>query len=190
MDKSDLRLLSALEQDSRVSLKNLAEKIDINTSTIYHRLHKLRENNILEKFTITINPKLLGLTHHSILNIRLKKMVVGKMDKMFLESFAKYLGEEFEELLFSGIGEDERIWCIITCRNEEHFEDFREKLEENPYIQDYELINLEKIMKGHKIFSINVGLIKINQDGEYFDDSKEEKIEDEETQDTTSEIIF
>ena len=51
MDHIDVKLLSAMEKDSRVSLKYLAKELDIKTSTIYHRLHKLKESNILESGT-------------------------------------------------------------------------------------------------------------------------------------------
>ncbi|MHA1512037.1 MAG: Lrp/AsnC family transcriptional regulator [Promethearchaeota archaeon] len=52
MDKVDIKLLAAMEQNSRISLKNLARDLNVKTSTIYHRLHKLKESNILENFTI------------------------------------------------------------------------------------------------------------------------------------------
>ncbi|MFX0099261.1 MAG: AsnC family transcriptional regulator [Candidatus Hodarchaeota archaeon] len=41
MDEIDKKLLLSLEKDARVSLKNLAKELEVKTSTIYHRLHKL-----------------------------------------------------------------------------------------------------------------------------------------------------
>ena len=99
MDKVDIKLLAAMEENSRISLKNLARDLNVKTSTIYHRLHKLKESNILENFTIIINPEAVGLNKHAIMNIRLKKMVIGKLDTMFLESFGKFLAEQYEEVL-------------------------------------------------------------------------------------------
>ena len=194
MDNVDLRLLDAMEKNSRVSLKNLARDLNVKTSTIYHRLHKLRESNILERFTIVINPEEVGLTVHTLLSIRLKKMVIGKLDSMFLESFAKFLSDQYEEVLFSSVGDDEQIWVICTFRDDEHKEKFLNDIKENPYIESYNSVLFNKIIKGRKIFSFQSNMLELDDDGEYFDDAKEmrkkEKEEESFSEKNTSEVFF
>lgn len=176
MDKVDIKLLAAMEQNSRISLKNLARDLNVKTSTIYHRLHKLKESNILENFTIIINPEAVGLNKHVIMNIRLKKMVIGKLDTMFLESFGKFLAEQYEEVLFSSVGSDEMIWIIATFRDDKHFEHFKSEIKENPYIEKYETVVLNNILKGKKIFKFLPNLLKQEAKGDYFsDDDGDEK---------------
>jgi len=192
MDKIDVKILAALEQDSRLSLKSLAEDLGIKTSTIYHRIHKLKENNVLEGFTIVVNPVKIGLIIHCLIQIKLSRTIVGKLDKMFLESFAKYLNEDFEELVFSSIGSDESIWCLASFKEEKELGVFEEKMEENQYIEDFTLIRLNDITKGKKIFAFREDLINIDGEGEYFDDLNFEDVEKEEEikQPEKTEIYF
>lgn len=189
MDKVDINLLAALEDNARVSLKNLAKKLKVKTSTIYHRLHKLRESNILERFTIVINPEEVGLKVHALLSIRLKKMVIGKLDKMFLESFAKYLADQYNECIFSATASDEQIWLIATFKTDDALKEFCEKLTENPYIENYETIKLLKIVKGKKIFKFDSNSMEDDEEGEYFDDVLADD-EEEGLEKNTSEVFF
>lgn len=194
MDKVDIKLLAAMEENSRISLKNLARDLNVKTSTIYHRLHKLKESNILENFTIIINPEACGLNINCIMNIRLKKMVIGKLDTMFLESFGKFLAEQYEEVLFSSVGSDEMIWIIATFRDDKHFEKFKSEIKENPYIEKFETVLLNKILKGKKIFKFLPNLMKHEAEGDYFsedkDDDKEKEKKDEDDDESSSEIFF
>ena len=188
MDKVDMKLLAAMEQNSRISLKNLARDLNVKTSTIYHRLHKLKESNILENFTIIINPEAVGLHKHAIMNIRLKKMVIGKLDTMFLESFGKFLAEQYEEVLFSSVGSDEMIWIIATFRDDNHFEHFKSEISENPYIEKFETVLLNSILKGQKIFKFLPNLLKQEAKGDYFsEDDEDEKSDANKKKNDTSE---
>ena len=195
MDKVDMKLLAAMEQNSRISLKNLARDLNVKTSTIYHRLHKLKESNILENFTIIINPEAVGLNKHCIFSIRLKKMVIGKLDTMFLESFGKFLAEQYEEVLFSSVGSDEMIWIIATFRDDKHFEHFKSEISGNPYIEKFEIVLLNNILKGKKIFKFLPNLLKQEAQGDYFseDDEDEKKDKNEESdfgKDDDTDIFF
>ena len=133
MDDLDLSILAKIEENSRIPLKELAESLDLNSSTIYSRLHKLRESDILKSFTITINPEKIGLSQFAILAIRLGKIVVGAMDSMFLKSFAQFLKQQYKEILLATIGSDDQIWLILTFRDQAHQVAFVENLKKNDY---------------------------------------------------------
>ncbi|MHA1585483.1 MAG: Lrp/AsnC family transcriptional regulator [Promethearchaeota archaeon] len=195
MDKVDIKLLAAMEKNARVSLKNLARDLDVKTSTIYHRLHKLRESNILERFTIVVNPEAIGLTVHTLIAIRLKKMVIGRLDSMFLESFAKFLSDQYKEVLFSSVGNDEQIWVITSFQNDEHFEKFNTQIKENPYIESFNVVKFSKILKGKKIFTFQDDMLPYEEEGEYFDDSDDNLLDNEDEdkeikEKNTSEVFF
>jgi len=192
MDKVDIKLLAAMEKNSRVSLKNLARDLNVKTSTIYHRLHKLRESNILDRFTIVINPEEIGLTVHSLVSIRLKKMVIGKLDSMFLESFGKFLSDQYQEVLFSSVGDDEQIWIIATFKDQDHFTKFCELIKENPYIESFSTIMFNKILKGKKIFTFTGNMLESDNKGEYFDDNSDEikKLPIDKSEQNTTEVFF
>jgi DNA-binding Lrp family transcriptional regulator len=150
MDTLDVALLAAMEENARISLKNLAKDLDVKTSTIYHRLNKLRKQGMLERFTIVVNPSRLGLHEQQLVTLRLKKMFIGKLDVMFVESFAKYLVEQYPEIQYCAIGEDAQIFLMGIFRNATDAEKFRRELELNPYLDSIHTIKMQKVYKGDK----------------------------------------
>ena len=60
LDAKDHLIISALREDSRSSIRDIAKKTKLRPSTVHQRLVKLRKNNIIEKFTLKLNNKALG----------------------------------------------------------------------------------------------------------------------------------
>jgi DNA-binding Lrp family transcriptional regulator len=191
LDQIDVKLLQHLEKNSRVSLKNLARDLNVKTSTIYHRLNKLKKSNILDRFTIALNPSALGLKLNYMGIVRIKKMVIGKLDAMFLESFAKYLGDQYDEIQFSGVANDEQIYIMVTVRDEAHWAEFEKQMKENPYVEAIKIIQMEKILKGNKIFTFQPNLYKIDDSALLFDDGEEESPHNGEIdEEDDNEVVF
>jgi DNA-binding Lrp family transcriptional regulator len=61
IDSVDRALLAALSHDARMSLTDLAERINVSRSTAYARLQRLREEGVITGFTASIDPQALGL---------------------------------------------------------------------------------------------------------------------------------
>jgi DNA-binding Lrp family transcriptional regulator len=61
IDSVDRALIAALSQDARMSLTDLAEKINVSRSTAHTRLQRLRDENIITGFAATVDPQALGL---------------------------------------------------------------------------------------------------------------------------------
>ena len=61
IDSVDRALISAVSKDARISLTDLAEKINVSRSTAHTRLQRLRDENVITGFTATVNPHALGL---------------------------------------------------------------------------------------------------------------------------------
>ena len=62
MDKFDARILSALQQDGRISWSRLAERINLSASACQRRVEALIDKGIIENFTVNLNEDALG--HH------------------------------------------------------------------------------------------------------------------------------
>jgi len=60
MDSKDKKIIEALKDNSRQSIKELAKKTGIRPSTIHQRIQKLIQNRSIEKFTIKLNNKEAG----------------------------------------------------------------------------------------------------------------------------------
>ncbi len=154
LDELNIKLLKALEEDSRRSLKELAVDLNIKTSTIYHRLHRLKECKVLEGFSIIVNPDEMNLSVFNFLTISLRNLNVIRLDKMFVESFAQYLASEFNEILFESISET-KIYVISCHPTAGASEEFLEKIRAIPYVDNVDKIQFDKIIKGHRMFAFN-----------------------------------
>jgi len=62
IDDTDQQILRILEEDSRISYRQLGQKLDIEESTARKRVVKLKEKGVIERFTIEVNETTLGRT--------------------------------------------------------------------------------------------------------------------------------
>jgi Lrp/AsnC family transcriptional regulator, regulator for asnA, asnC and gidA len=56
MDYINYKILEKLAENSRTPLSEIAAELNIATSTVHKRLHGLQESNVIEKFTLIVNP--------------------------------------------------------------------------------------------------------------------------------------
>ena len=63
LDRTDLRILEAIQEDGKLSNLELAEKIGLSPSPCARRVKLLTESGILDKTVTLLNPKLLGLDY-------------------------------------------------------------------------------------------------------------------------------
>jgi len=61
-DEIDAMILSELEKNSRLSIRELSKRINLSPSSVTERLKRLEDNRIIEGYTISINKKNLGLS--------------------------------------------------------------------------------------------------------------------------------
>ncbi|MEL6319639.1 MAG: Lrp/AsnC family transcriptional regulator [Cyanobacteria bacterium J06626_14] len=70
LDDVDIQLLYALTADSRASLAELARLLNMSAPSISERVRRLEESGIIESFTVTVDPKLLGYSLAFYIRIR------------------------------------------------------------------------------------------------------------------------
>ncbi|BDU31808.1 Glutamate uptake regulatory protein [Vibrio nigripulchritudo MADA3029] len=61
LDRIDRELLILLQQDSTLSLNELAEKVHLTTTPCWKRLKRLEEEGFIDKRVALLNPEKLGL---------------------------------------------------------------------------------------------------------------------------------
>jgi Lrp/AsnC family leucine-responsive transcriptional regulator len=57
MDDIDGIILSELQNDARISMAELGKKLNIAPSTVFKRIEKMKKADIIEGFTISVNPE-------------------------------------------------------------------------------------------------------------------------------------
>ncbi|MEW6366859.1 MAG: Lrp/AsnC family transcriptional regulator [Acidobacteriota bacterium] len=70
VDEIDRLILTALIEDGRMPYAEIAQRVGVATATVHERVTKLRRNGIIEKFSILVNPRLLGYTVTAIVHLR------------------------------------------------------------------------------------------------------------------------
>ncbi len=60
MDIIDVKILEVLQENARVSISELSRRVNLSLSAVSERLKKLEKSNIINKYTVVLDPKLLG----------------------------------------------------------------------------------------------------------------------------------
>jgi Lrp/AsnC family transcriptional regulator for asnA, asnC and gidA len=70
LDEIDRKILDSLYKDSRSSYTSLAEKLGISDVAIKKRIDKLTEQGVIERFSISIDNRKLGLPLHAFILVK------------------------------------------------------------------------------------------------------------------------
>ena len=61
IDDIDAKILDILQEDSSTPYVEVAEKIGVTDGTIHQRIKKLKNENVIDRFTVSLNEETLGL---------------------------------------------------------------------------------------------------------------------------------
>ncbi|MBO9463137.1 Lrp/AsnC family transcriptional regulator [Labrenzia sp. R5_0] len=70
MDETDIKIVEALIDDARMSLKDLATHVGLSSPGVSERIRRLQERGVIRGFTVDIDPKVLGYSLQAIVRIR------------------------------------------------------------------------------------------------------------------------
>ena len=77
LDKTDIRILKLLANDSRISYAEIAREVHLSRMAVRERVMKMLEEGIIERFTVQLNSKKVGLNTPVFLQV---KAVPNKVD--------------------------------------------------------------------------------------------------------------
>ncbi len=69
IDEKDKKILEMLLKDSRTPYTEIGEKLDISEATVRKRISSLKEQEVIERFTINIDPSKLGYNTVTLLGL-------------------------------------------------------------------------------------------------------------------------
>lgn len=72
LDHTDRLILEELSKNSRISMKELGEKVHLTGQAASARVAKLEDNGIIERYTIEVDQPKLGCLIHAWINIYTK----------------------------------------------------------------------------------------------------------------------
>lgn len=69
VDNTDMHILEELSKNSRITMKELGEKVHLTGQATSARVAKLEDNGIIEGYTIKINQAKIGYVVHAMISI-------------------------------------------------------------------------------------------------------------------------
>ena len=81
LDKKSISILSALQENSRMSVRDIAKETRLRPSTVHQRIVRLQKEGVIEKFTIKVNNEAVGESFIVYMLIKTKPNVT--VEKVF-----------------------------------------------------------------------------------------------------------
>ncbi|EJP92495.1 MULTISPECIES: Lrp/AsnC family transcriptional regulator [Bacillus] len=72
LDHTDMRILEELSGNSRITMKELGEKVHLTGQAAASRVAKLEDNGVIEGYSIKVNQVKLGCFMYAFINIYIK----------------------------------------------------------------------------------------------------------------------
>jgi len=85
IDKVDQKILNVLLENSRLSYRQIARKLDISVSTVINRMDKLEREGIIKKYTSMLDFEKLGYEVEVIIEINIPKAYMFKIEDTLIK---------------------------------------------------------------------------------------------------------
>ncbi|MBS3815056.1 MAG: Lrp/AsnC family transcriptional regulator [Hadesarchaea archaeon] len=70
VDQTDMKIVKMLEEDGRISFREIAKELDVSEGTVYNRVKRMQEDGVIKSFSIRSDPMKLGKDLVAIIGLR------------------------------------------------------------------------------------------------------------------------
>jgi Lrp/AsnC family leucine-responsive transcriptional regulator len=119
LDDIDIRLLKLLAADSKVTMKELAAKVNLSPSPVFERVKRLETNGYIKKYIALIDAERLNYGLIVFVNIKLKQH-----DKSIGRSFVTDILRLDEVVECYNISGDYDFLLKVYAKDMKHYQDF------------------------------------------------------------------
>lgn len=74
LDKTDILILKALQENGRITIKDLALKVHLSPTPVFDRVHRLEDEGYIQRYTAILSPSRLGRGFIVYCSVRLRRM--------------------------------------------------------------------------------------------------------------------
>ncbi|MDH5609860.1 MAG: Lrp/AsnC family transcriptional regulator [Cyclobacteriaceae bacterium] len=92
MDSTDKKILMMLQDDSSLTHKQIAAKINMSITPVYERIKRMEKEGVILKYVALVNPEKVDKTLVAYINVSLKEHATAYLKKFELEI------KQFEEV--------------------------------------------------------------------------------------------
>lgn len=118
LDRIDRKILDLLQQDARISLAELSERVGLSQTPCGRRVRQLEERGLIARQIVVLDPLKIGLPMSVMVQMSLEKQTKDRL-RIFEEAIAK-IPEVMECYLITG-SQSDYILKIVT-RDLEHYQ--------------------------------------------------------------------
>ena len=119
LDKTDINILNLLQEDGRITIKALSEKLGLSTTLIFERMKRLEKDGVIDKYVALINQKKIDRKLSVFVSISLKNHT-----RSYLESFVKEMNSYNEVQECFHIAGDFDFMLKVVLKDMEAYESF------------------------------------------------------------------
>ena len=112
MDNKDAKIMQELKQNSRSSVRDIARKTGLRPSTVHNRIQQLKDDKVIEKFTVKLNNKAVGENFIVFMQVKAAKDIPS----------ASFSNKHIKEVF--GITGDYDLLLKLKFKDIEEFNDF------------------------------------------------------------------
>lgn len=116
MNKLDRHILEILQQDSRISNQELAEKISLSPSPCLRRVNQLEKSGYIDQYVALLNPEKIGLTLTIVILVSLSSHSPNTMSNF--EEKIRGLPEVMQCYLIAGQSADYMLRIVVPNLHE------------------------------------------------------------------------
>ncbi|MCQ2136458.1 MAG: Lrp/AsnC family transcriptional regulator [Bacteroidales bacterium] len=74
LDSTDIKILRYLQEDAKLTTKQLAAKVNLSTTPVFERLKRLESEGYIKKYVAVLDAEKLNLGFMVLCSVKLKKM--------------------------------------------------------------------------------------------------------------------
>jgi Lrp/AsnC family transcriptional regulator, leucine-responsive regulatory protein len=119
LDATDLKILSLLQADGRISNLELAEKVFLSPSSCLRRVRQLEESGAISRYAAVLDPGVLGLEVDAFVQVTMRRDI-----ERWHENFSAAL-QSWPEVVGSYIITGDANYLLrVRARNLKHYSSF------------------------------------------------------------------
>lgn len=88
LDSIDKVIISALQEDAKVNIKDLADRVSLTKTPVYERIRRLEESQLIEKYVAVVDRNKLGQSMVVFCNVSLESQKLEQIEA-FSEAIEK-----------------------------------------------------------------------------------------------------
>ncbi|MBI3026592.1 Lrp/AsnC family transcriptional regulator [Candidatus Woesearchaeota archaeon] len=105
LEEKDKKILNILVANSRLSLRQIAKKINVSVATVMHHIKKLEKEGIISKYTTKLNYERIGYDVEVMIEVRISHGKLFEVEKKIASHpnvFAVYdVTGQFDAVIFA-----------------------------------------------------------------------------------------